>query len=101
MGIKSVLFLVVGAAAVYGGVNFPVVDTPELQIHKNLFTSSYTWKMEKEGIVMQFDKRYENELSATTDVLKAAIKLDSKNAAANEEIREKANERIREALKFK
>jgi hypothetical protein len=105
MKIKLVAFLALGGVASYYGANFSLVDTPEMKIEKNYFTSSYTVEMPDKGLVIKYDKRYEGELGAITDVLRTVIKYseDTKqeNQANNERLRHEAQEKISNIMKIR
>lgn len=104
MGLKFYAFLAVGGTAAYFGANLPLVDTPEIKINKNLFTSAYTLQMEQEGITMKYDKRYEKEMGVLTDSIQNLVKVSEtlqKEGKKNDEVEQEVNEKIRTSLKIR
>lgn len=102
MGIKFYAFLAIGGAAAYFGANHELVDTPEIKIHKNLFTSAYT--IETQGITMTYDKRYEKEIGVVAESVQSLVKLSEtlqKEGQKNEQVNEEVLEKVRTTLKIR
>lgn len=102
MGIKFYAFLAIGGAAAYFGSNHELVDTPEIKIHKNLFTSAYT--IEAQGVTMTYDKRYEKEMGAFSDSIQNIVKISEtlkQDGQKNDQIEQEVTEKIRTTLKIR
>lgn len=102
MGIKFYAFLAIGGTAAYFGANHTLVDTPEIKIQKNHFTSAYT--IEAKGVTMTYDKRYEKEMSVLSDTIQSLAKVSEtlkKSGENNQEFEQEMAEQIRTKLKIR